>query len=49
MNNGREALVEIGSLALLTSNVARREITEALEWARGNTVLLTNKFKEYNP
>jgi hypothetical protein len=49
MNDGREALIEIGSLKLLTAGVARREILEVLAWARENIVLLTNKFKEYNP
>jgi Domain of unknown function (DUF4160) len=49
MNDGREVLVEIGSLQLLTATVARREILEALAWARENDILLTEKFKEYNP
>lgn len=49
MNDGREALVEIDSLVLLTATVARREILEALAWAGNNNALLAEKFKEYNP
>jgi len=49
MNDGREVLVEIGSLELLTATVARREILDALAWAEKNCILLAEKFKEYNP
>jgi Domain of unknown function (DUF4160) len=49
MNNGREALVDIGTLELLSSAVARREISKALAWAGSNRALLAEKFKEYNP
>lgn len=49
MNDGREVLVEIVTLELLPSSVARREISEALVWAENNRALLAVKFKEYNP
>jgi uncharacterized protein DUF4160 len=49
MNDGREVLVEIGTQRLLTTEVARREIVEALMWAENNGELLLAKFKEYNP
>ena len=48
-NDGREALVDIATLELLSSGVARREIVEALSWAAANRELLMAKFKEYNP
>lgn len=49
MNDGREVLVEIATLELLSSSVARREIAEALAWAENNRALLAERFKEYNP
>lgn len=49
MNDGREVLVEIGSLELLTATVTRREILEGIAWAKKNSFLLLEKFKEYNP
>jgi len=49
MNDGREVLVEIGSLELLTATVTRREILEGIAWAKKNSFLLSEKFKEYNP
>ena len=48
MNDGREALVEIATLELLSSAISRRELVEALSWAEGNRSLLSQKFKEYN-
>jgi hypothetical protein len=48
-NDGREALVAIATLELLSSSVTRREIAEALSWAETNRDLLIAKFKEYNP
>jgi hypothetical protein len=48
MNDGREALVEIATLGLLSSDVSRREIAEALSWADLNRELLLAKFEEYN-
>jgi len=49
MNDGREALVEIATLGLLSSDVSRRELAEALSWADANRELLLAKFEEYNP
>ena len=49
MNDGREVLVEIGTMTILSSAVAHREITEALRWAKENAALLAAKFEEYNP
>lgn len=49
MNDGREVLVEIATLELLSSAVARREIPEALAWSENNRALLAEKFREYNP
>jgi uncharacterized protein DUF4160 len=49
MNDGREVLVEIGTMIVLSSAVAHREIVEALRWAKENSALLTAKFEEYNP
>jgi len=36
-------------LAILVTEVARREIREALSWAEANRELLKHKFEEYNP
>ena len=49
MNDGREVLVEIETLEILSSGVPRREVRKALEWAMTNRDLLLDKFKEYNP
>ena len=49
MSDGREAFVEIERLEVHSSNVSRREIKEALEWAAINKALLMEKFREYNP
>lgn len=48
MMDGREAWVDIMTLEFLTHGVARREIKDALDWARNNRALLLAKFKEYN-
>lgn len=48
-SDGREALVEIATLTLLSSRLARRELTEALAWAEANMALLSAKWKELNP
>ena len=36
MNDGREALVEIATLAVLRGSAAKRELAEALAWAAAN-------------
>lgn len=49
MNDGREALVEIETLDILSDSISQREIKEALKWAADNNDILRTKFKEYNP
>ena len=49
MNDGREALVEIATLTMLTSRITKRELAEALAWAAANQALLVAKWKELNP
>jgi Domain of unknown function (DUF4160) len=49
MNDGREVLVEIETLAIHSAEVSRRAIREALDWAAANRDFLIEKFKEYNP
>ena len=49
MNDGREALVEIATLAVLAGRVSLRELAEALAWAAANQALLHAKWKELNP
>lgn len=49
MNNGREALVEIGALAVLRGNMAQRELAEAMAWATANRAALAAMWKELNP
>jgi hypothetical protein len=48
-NDGREALVEVHTLAVLAGRIPQRELAEALAWAGANQVLLTAKWKELNP
>jgi len=49
MRDGRHALVGIQDLDILSHDVSRREIKNALCWAADNKDLLFAKFKEYNP
>ena len=49
MNDGREALVDIVTLELLSADLARREVAEAISWAADHRKLLAEKFEEYNP
>jgi len=39
----------MATLTLLSSRLARRELSEALEWAEANMALLQAKWKELNP
>ena len=48
-NDGRDALVEIGTFKIRSHDVARRDINDALKWASEHYDLLLAKFKEYNP
>ena len=47
--DGREALVALGTLAVLSNKLAAREISVALAWAGANQALLAAKWKELNP
>lgn len=47
--DGREALVNIETLAVLSGSIGGRELVEALEWARRNKATLTAKWQELNP
>lgn len=49
MSDGREALVEIATLAVLRGSAAKRELTEALAWAAANKGQLEAQWKELNP
>lgn len=49
MSDGREVLVGIADLEILSHDVSKREIKDALSWAAQNKELLLTKFKEYNP
>lgn len=49
MRNGREALVEIRSLRVLSGSVRPRELDEAIEWAAVNTRVLIARWQELNP
>jgi hypothetical protein len=49
MNDGRECLVEIGSLEMLAGRINRREIAEPLAWAKENIAALRTTWKELNP
>lgn len=47
--DGREALVVIATMSVLSGSIARRELAEAIEWAKANTETLTAKWQELNP
>lgn len=49
MNDGREVLVEIATLEMLRGSAARRELLEALAWAKLMQPWLAEKWKELNP
>lgn len=49
MRDGREALIVIETLSILSGSIRLRELTEALAWARLSTKLLAAKWKELNP
>jgi len=49
MNDGRECLIEIDTLALIAGRVTRREIAEPLAWAKDNLAVLQAAWKELNP
>lgn len=47
--DGREALVVIETLKIISSSLKPRELAEALEWANANKATLTAKWQELNP
>lgn len=49
LGDGREALVAIEGLVVLSGRLPRRELAHALEWAAANRGLLSAKWKELNP
>ncbi|SER36422.1 protein of unknown function [Azotobacter beijerinckii] len=49
LQDGREALVEIASLTVLSGRIARRELAEALTWAAEHRALLIATWEELNP
>jgi hypothetical protein len=49
LQDGREALIEIASLSVLSGRIARRELVAALDWAVENQALLSAKWEELNP
>lgn len=49
MRDGREALVVIETLSILSGSIKPRELAEALAWARLSTKILTAKWEELNP
>ena len=48
MHDGREALVEIGTLAILRGRMRPREQAEAMTWAAAHLSLLNVRWKELN-
>ena len=48
MNDGRECLVEIGTLKLLAGRINRREIAEPLAWTQENHAALNKAWEELN-
>jgi hypothetical protein len=47
--DGREALIVISNLSVLSGSINPRELAEALAWARNNAALLNKKWRELNP
>jgi hypothetical protein len=48
LNDGRECIVEIGSL-LVIGKVIKREIREALSWIASEESFLLTEWRRYNP
>jgi hypothetical protein len=49
MTDGREALVVIDTLTILSGSLKPRELAPALEWAAANKQTLIAKWQELNP
>ncbi|MEN5118021.1 DUF4160 domain-containing protein [Luteimonas sp. TWI662] len=48
-HDGREALVEIRTLRVLSGAIRRKELADALAWAQTRTNALIAKWQELNP
>lgn len=48
MLDGREALISIADLSILSGRIARRELSEVLEWAAQQQTMLAQKWEELN-
>lgn len=49
MRDGREALIVIDTLSVLSGSIKPRELAEALAWAGANIPTLIAKWQELNP
>jgi len=47
--DGREALIVIETLTVLSGQLSRRELSAALEWAAANKAALVTRWQELNP
>ena len=45
--DGREALLSISDLKVLRGQVAHRELSDVLEWAKVNREMLLDTFEEF--
>lgn len=49
MNDGREALIVIDNLTVLSGSIKPYELAEVLTWAQSNRTALRQKWQELNP
>lgn len=49
MNDGREALVQISNLMVLSGSITQRQLAPALAWAIQNLALLSSEWRRLNP
>ncbi|UKE77027.1 DUF4160 domain-containing protein [Xanthomonas graminis] len=47
--DGRETLIVIETLTVLSGHLSRRELSAALEWAAANKAALVTRWQELNP
>jgi uncharacterized protein (DUF849 family) len=47
--DGREALIIIENLTVLSGAIKHRELNEVITWAQANTRMLISKWQELNP
>lgn len=48
MNDGREALIVINNLTVLSGSIKTYELAKALVWAQSNRTALVQKWQELN-